>query len=301
MAVPFVSVAVPTRNRADRLAACVGTLLVQDYPGDRYEVLLVDDGSTDDTPAVVRELQGRTDPAGPRLRYFRQAHSGPNTARNLAIAKSEGDPVCLVDDDEIVPPTWLGALVAGAGRHPDAGCLGGPMRLRLEGPSPRMCGQESIGESELDLGDREHEVDQVWSGNMAVRRFAIEQIGPFAEELRVLGHTETEWVRRLRAAGGHVVYVPDAWLWHCRTRSELRLRSLLNRNFFRGRGQAVNGSKFGLVYEPRKLVRNMRRQVGHAARERCSVGLIRAAQDAGRMVGTAEVRARRSIRRRSTR
>lgn len=297
MGVPFVSVAVPTWNRADRLDVCVTSLLAQDYPKDRYEVLVVDDGSTDRTGALLETLQVRAAGNGPALRCFRLEHGGPNAARNMAFAHAAGDPICLVDDDEDVPPGWLTALVAGVLRHPDAGCVGGPMRLRLEGRPPRMCGRESLGESELDLGDEEAEVEHVWSGNMAVRRFALDQVGEFNEELRRLGHTEREWVQRLHDAGGRVVYVPDAWLWHRRSQAELRLRSLVVRNFMRGHGQAINGARFGLHYRPRRLLRNVKVQLAHAWHAKCSVGLIRAAQHMGQLVGVAQTRARRAIRR----
>jgi glycosyltransferase involved in cell wall biosynthesis len=292
---PLVSVAVPTWNRAERLDVCVASLLAQDYPKDRYEVLVVDDGSTDNTGAVLDRLRQQAG-NGPALRHFRVEHGGPNAARNMAFAHAAGDPICLVDDDEDVPPGWLTALVAGVLRHPEAGCVGGPMRLRLEGRPPRMCGRESLGESELDLGDEEAEVDVVWSGNMAVRRFALEQVGDFNEDLRRLGHTELEWVQRLRDSGGCVVYVPDAWLWHRRSQAELRLRSLVARNFTRGRGQAINGARFGLHYRPRRVLRNLEAGLMHAYRARCCVGLIRAAQHMGQLVGLAETRARRAIR-----
>jgi glycosyltransferase involved in cell wall biosynthesis len=289
---PFASVVVPTWNRSDVLGTCVRALLAQDYPPDRYEVLVVDDGSTDATATVLQAMQREASPDGPDLRLFRQPHRGPNAARNIGFAEAKGDPICVVDDDDDIPPSWLRAIVGGALRNPDAGCLGGPIRLRFEGRPPRMCGKESIGEGELDLGDEEHEVDHVWSGNMAVRRATLDDIGAFRDDLRLLGHTEAEWVRRLRDAGGRVVYVPDAWLWHRRTQAQLRLHRLAWRNFLRGRGQSLNGARFGLSYATPKLVRNIRTELRHARRERCSVGVIRAAQHAGRLLGNAELRVR---------
>jgi glycosyltransferase involved in cell wall biosynthesis len=292
---PFASVIVPTWNRADLVATSVASLLAQDYPADRFEVLVVVDGSTDGTATVIRHLQDQVGPSGPALRVFGQPHRGPNAARNIGFSAARGDPICLVDDDVDVPPSWLRALVGGAVRNPGAGCLGGPIRLRLEGRAPRMCGDESLGEGELDLGDEEREVEIAWSGNMAIRRAALDLIGPFRDDLRLLGHTEAEWVRRLQAAGGRVVYVPDAWLWHRRTASELRVPRLMWRNFLRGRGQSINGARFGLSYGSRASVRRIRAEVLHAWRRRCAVGLIRAAQHAGRLLGNAEVRVRAAV------
>lgn len=289
----FVTVAVPTHRRPESLRVCVESLVAQDYPPDRYEIVVADDGSGDETGDVVREVAARY--PRPEIRYLSQAHGGVNCARNLAIGAASGDPICFVDDDQEMPPSWLPAIVAGCTEFPEAACVGGPMRLRFEGRPPRMCGREPLGESELDFGPLAHEVEVVWGGNMAIRRAAIEQVGPFREDLRMLGGTETEWQDRVRAAGGHVVYVPDAWLWHRRTQDELRLRWLLRRHFVRGRGQAINGSLAGKPYDARRIRRALRESLVHAAGNRCSVGLIDAARHSGRLVGMAEVRLRRRL------
>ena len=286
-AAPFVTVAVPTHDRAHRLHACLASLVALDYPRDRYEIVVVDDGSRDETAAVVGAFVART--SAPRVSYHRQEHRGLNTARNLALRHAAGDPICLVDDDEEVPGGWLSALVAGCARHPEAGCVGGPMRLRLDGPAPRRCGREPLGESELDLGPQPVATDYVWGGNMAIRRAAVTRIGGFREDLVLLGGTETEWQERLRSAGGVVMYVPDAWLWHVRTADELRLRRLLLRHFARGRGQAINAARTGRrTYTGSRLVRSLGAALAHAAVARCSVGLIDAARHGGRLVGMAE-------------
>jgi GT2 family glycosyltransferase len=287
---PFVSVAVATYRRPAHLRVCLESLAVQGYATDDYEIVVVDDGSADETADVVRYFAAQF--AGPDVQYVHQAHGGINRARNRAIQAARGDPICFVDDDQSMPPSWLPAIVAGATAYPDAACLGGPMRLRLEGRPPRMCGREPLGESELDLGPLAREVEHVWGGNMAVRRNAIEEVGPFREDLRLLGGTETEWLDRARAAGRHVVYLPDAWLWHVRTQAELRLGWLLSRHFARGRGQAINGELVGTPFVTRRIAQALRQSLVHAARERCAVGLIDAARHSGRLVGTAESRLR---------
>jgi glycosyltransferase involved in cell wall biosynthesis len=283
---PFVTVAVPTYNRAHRLERCVQTLLSVDYPPDAFEIVISDDGSTDGTRAVVDALQSSTD--RPALRYLRQEHRGANAARNLALANSSGDPVCFVDDDEEVPATWLSAIVDGFLLYPEAGCAGGPMWLRLDGRPPRMCGAEPLGESELDFGDRPIAVTYVWGGNMAVRRRAIDQVGPFRDDFRMLGGTETEWQDRLRDSGGCVMYLPDAGVWHVRTQRELRVPFLLVRHFQRGRGQALNAARTSRGYSGVRTLRGLRRAMSHALRNRCVVGVIDAARYCGRLVGMAE-------------
>jgi glycosyltransferase involved in cell wall biosynthesis len=292
---PFVTVAIPTYNRAERLERCLQTILRLDYPSDAYEVVIADDGSTDDTRTVVDALRSRIE--RPPVRYVRREHGGLNSARNLALAHSSGDPVCFVDDDEEVPPEWLSAMVDGFLAHPHAGCAGGPMHLRYDGRPPRTCGAEPLGESELDLGGRPVEVSHVWGGNMAVRRAAVDRVGPFREDLRLLGGTETEWQDRLRDGGGCVMYIPDAGVWHVRTQRELRLSHLLVRHFQRGRGQALNALRAGDGYSRHRTLRGLRDAIAHAVRRRCAVGLIDAARICGRLVGMAEAMLRMRLER----
>jgi glycosyltransferase involved in cell wall biosynthesis len=133
---PFVSVVVPTWNRARLLADCLKTFRAPDYPHDRFEMIIVDDGSTDATPKVVRRFR---DGLAPEVRYVRQDHSGLNVARNAGMTASKGEPICFVNDDVETPSGWLRVFVEGASCHPEAGCLGGPIRVRFEAKPPRIC------------------------------------------------------------------------------------------------------------------------------------------------------------------
>jgi len=124
-------------------------------------------------------------------------------------------------------------MVAALLRHPGPVCVGGAIRLELEVPPPRVCERHSIGESELDLGPVERPATVVWGANMTMWRAAFLTAGTFDERL-LIGGEETEWERRLVAAGGRVIYAPDAWLLHRRMAADLTLASLLRRTFRRG-------------------------------------------------------------------
>ena len=283
----FVSVAVPTRNRAAMLHGCLEHLVRQDYPTDRYEVVVVDDGSTDDTAAVVERFTGEA----PVVRYVHQPRAGLNAARNTALRVCVGDPVCFVDDDEQAPAVWLRSIVRAAAGQPDAGCLGGPIRMQFEAEPPRSCGREPLDDGELDLGAETKAVTHVWGGNMALRRAAVALVGEFREDLR-MGGEETEWQDRLRAAGGCVVYTPDAGLQHRRTREHLAVRRLAMKRFRRGRNHALNAGHLGQPLVARRSLRPLRNALVHAVRQRCAAGLLQGAQHAGRLLGTVEARVR---------
>jgi len=271
---PAVSVVVPTRNRAGYLEVTLASLAAQE-PGVPYEVIVVDDGSTDATAEVAER-------AGAKL-LRHESSRGPNAARNTGIEASRAPLIALIDDDVRIPPGWVAALAAGAERHGWAGAIGGPIRASLEGPAPRSCGRESAPITTLDLGPRDCETDFVWSANMAVRRGAIEQIGAFDEQIPIYGDEE-EWVMRLHANGGRVAYVADAWLEHRRAGEDARLRSLARAEYRRGRAARRNDRRKGSELTLARELRHLAGAGWHTARRRCPQGLIMGAHSTGRIV-----------------
>jgi len=290
---PYVSVVVPTWNRAPVLADCLASLRAQSYPGDRFEILVADDGSADATADVVR---AHDDGRAPRVRYLPLPHGGPNAARNAGIAAALGDPICFVDDDVEAPADWLGALVDGAARYPDAGCVGGPVRLRFEAPPPRTCEMESwIWEAALDYGPDERMVPQVNSTNMAARRWAIERVGPFNAALPIYGD-ETEWEHRLRRAGIPIAYLPAAWLWHRRTAADLRPATMFRRRFRQGVAYTRYAAAVGERVSIARTAWPIPFYLAHAARRRCFGAVLEIARKLGLLSGELRRRARLSPR-----
>src|SRR5687767_12997559 len=122
---PVVSVVVPTRGRAAYLEVTLDSLLDQRTEA-AYEIVVVDDGAPDATAAVVA--------ARPPVRYVAHGQGrGLNAARNTGLRESRAELVAFVDDDVLVPPGWLDALVEGSRRHARAEAFGGPIRARFEG------------------------------------------------------------------------------------------------------------------------------------------------------------------------
>jgi glycosyltransferase involved in cell wall biosynthesis len=270
MSGPAVSIVVPTRDRGDYLRVALESLAAQDFD-EPYEAIVVDDAS--DEPV---------EHAG--VRVIRQdSPRGPNAARNAGIELAQSDLIALIDDDVYAPPRWLRALVDGARRHPDAAVVGGPIRARFEGPTPRGCGREQPPITTLDLGADDVETRLVWSANMALRRDAFELAGPFDESFST-GGDEEEWLRRLTDEGGKVVYVADAGLDHRRAGEDARLGSLMRNAYRRGRNVGAYDRRRGTAPG---LPRELRVLAGcgwHAMRRGCPQGLVMGAHSAGRVV-----------------
>ena len=205
---PVLSVVVPTRGRAAYLEVTLDSLLDQ-RTETAYEIVVVDDGAPDATAAVVA--------ARPAVRYVGHGEArGLNAARNTGLQESQAELIAFVDDDVLVPSGWVDALVAGSRRHPEAEAFGGPIRARFEGRTPRGCGREEPPITTLDLGPEDCEATKAWGANFAVRRAAVERVGPFDERMVRPHGDEEEWIERLRASGGMVVYLAEAGLDHRR-------------------------------------------------------------------------------------
>jgi glycosyltransferase involved in cell wall biosynthesis len=274
---PFVSVVVPTYNRSAVLTDCLRSLLALDHPGDRYEIIVVDAACTDDTPERMKPLAESSE--APAVRYLRNVSRDANSARNSGIAVAKGELVALIDDDVLVPPGWLSALADGMGQWVGAECFGGPVRPIFECESPRTCpGHEPAG-TRFDEGDSSKQVAELWGGNMAIRRDALERTGPFRSGLPVL--QEWEWEQRLLASGGRLVYLPEAWLWHRRDRADLAIAPMLRELFLRGYVKGILGPPVKRRVALCRAAGNLR----HAALARCSRGLGESARQLGLACG----------------
>jgi GT2 family glycosyltransferase len=267
-------VVVPTSGRADYLEVALASLAAQDIDRDAYEVIVIDDGSTDRTPSVIEAAGARS--------VTRDTPAGPNAARNTGVGMAAADLVAMVDDDVWAPPGWLRALVDGAQRHPQAGALGGPIRARLEGPAPRSCGRELPPITSLDLGPEDRPAELVWSANMAIRRAAFDQVGPFDERFST-GGDEEDWLRRLRVLGGEVVYVAAAGLDHRRAGDDARLRSLMRSAYRRGRNMRAYDRMRGVDPRVGSELRVLAGCGWHTVRRACPQGLVMGAHSAGRL------------------
>ena len=110
---PDVSVVVPTYNRPAQLQSCLGSLAASEYPRNRFEVIVVDDGGQTDLEAVVGRFRSSMN-----VSLMRIEHAGPAAARNAGARRARGEYLVFTDDDCVPSPEWLGALAAGMSRWP---------------------------------------------------------------------------------------------------------------------------------------------------------------------------------------
>jgi glycosyltransferase involved in cell wall biosynthesis len=174
-----ISCVIPVFNCERYLSEALDSVLAQDYP--LSEIIVVDDGSTDGTPAI---LQARAD----AIRVITQQNLGVSAARNAGIRAASGDAIAFLDSDDIWPAGRLKALVDAAERDAAADVTAGLVQMLDRRPA-----KPALKE---DLGTK-HRVHCV--GSLLIRRSVFDRIGAFDEMLRVV--EDTEFIMRARYGG----------------------------------------------------------------------------------------------------
>jgi glycosyltransferase involved in cell wall biosynthesis len=193
-------VVVPTYNRAGLLPRLVVALEAQrDVPA--FEVVVVDDASTDDTHQVLAILSARS-PL--RLRIERlPRNAGPATARNVGWRASDAPVVAFTDDDCVPEPGWLASLLRSAAQVDvvQGRTIPNPEQLHRMGPFSRT----------LDVG---HEDGYYQTCNIAYQRSLLERLDGFHEQFRYPAGEDTDLAWRAREAGATTTFDPDAVVCH---------------------------------------------------------------------------------------
>jgi succinoglycan biosynthesis protein ExoA len=219
-ALPLVSVVIPMRNEAAHISACIDSLLAQDYPSDRVEVIVVDGESDDTSMEVLRAY-------GDRLRIFRNPSRIVPTAMNIGIRAARGDIIARLDAHTLLATDYLRVGVETLQRS-GADNVGGPMCSIGGGPvgdaiALAMASRFGIG-AYFHFATAEREVDTVYMGMYP--RQVFERIGLFDEEL--VRNQDDELNYRLRKAGGRIFITPRM---RSRYQNRQSLRTL-GRQFF---------------------------------------------------------------------
>ncbi|NET49932.1 MAG: glycosyltransferase family 2 protein [Merismopedia sp. SIO2A8] len=240
MSEPQISAIICTHNRDGYLGAAIDSLLAQDFPGD-YEVIVVDNASTDRTHDVVKERLPH-----PCLRYVYEGTVGLSVARNTGAKEAKAPILAYLDDDAEATPQWLRSLHHIYQTHERVAIAGGKVTL-LWPPGitpPQWLSDELAGSLGLyDLGDdfRLIEIPGLTPRglNYSLRRTFLEQIGGFDLNLgrvgtRLLSNEELHMTQRALETHWQVAYSPDALVAHNVAPERVHRQWFLNRSWWQG-------------------------------------------------------------------
>jgi succinoglycan biosynthesis protein ExoA len=206
---PFISIVVPIRNEEATIERLTRSLLDQDYPHDRYEILMADGGSTDRTRGLLRQVDtdarvvvldnpGRTAPA----------------ALNVAIARAQGDVVTRVDGHSFVAPDYLSRIVA-VMEETGESVVGGPVRMHADTPFRRalveaLYSRIAVGAVPYRTLTTRAYVESLQTGSF--KKAVLDRVGPFDESLAVV--EDLDMNTRVRKAGYKLLLDPSIRFWY---------------------------------------------------------------------------------------
>ena len=210
----LASVIIPVWNGAAELPACLAALMEQSHIP--VEIIAVDNASTDGSAGWIAAHY-------PDVQLVRNSSNlGFGGACNLGLAQAKGDVLVLLNQDTVVQPNWLAALVAVLEEYPDVGIVGSKAHYangtiqHAGGIVDAQGGGAHIGYRQVDQGqfDRLVDVDYVTGASLAMRRKLYDEIGGFDPAFHPAYLEDVDLCWRARAAGWRVVYAPQSVLVH---------------------------------------------------------------------------------------
>jgi len=276
----MLSVIIPSRDRSEFLQRALQSLRDQSLPQDRFEVLVIDNGSTDNTRAVVEATRQRS----ANVRYFLEPQPGLHAGRHRGLKEASGDILVFADDDIRAMPDWLAAIaenfadpavaMVGGNNHPD-------FLAPLPGWLDRLWRQPSLGGQAISMlsvlslpaGRREISPLMVWGCNFSIRRAVLLDIGGFhpdampPELVRFRGDGETHVSRQVAKRGLRCVFDSRASVYHAVPAERMTVEYFRKRAYNQGisdsytqlrrEDQPGSGSPQGLPAFARRVVHDV--------------------------------------------
>lgn len=237
MPAPNYSVVVPAYNAGATVRLCLEALLRQSVGTPAYEVLVVDDGSTDDTAEVLKDFP---------VTVIRQPNRGPAAARNHGARRARGEIILFTDADCVPREDWVAQM---AKPFADAGvcAVKGAYRTSQSALVARFAQVEF--EERFELLKRADAIDMVDTYSASYRKHLFERMGGFDESFPVANNEDTDLSYKFSAAGLRMVFNPDAVVFHLRHPDTLP--RYLRQKFWRGYWRMVVYRRF-----PGKMVKD---------------------------------------------
>ncbi len=240
MNLPYVSVVVPVFNGEATIAACLESLVAQDYPKDRCEMIVVDNNSTDRTAAVAQSYP---------VRYVREDRiQGSYAARNRGIREAQGDIIAFTDADCVASPQWIQQGVAGFTDASVGGVAGAIQPLPPTTLAQRYATEKGALSQETALRGNSFR-PAVYTANAFYRKAVLEQAGLFDPTVKSGGDADLAWRVQERLRLG-IAFCPEAVVHH---EHRDTVRALLRQRKNYGYGSVLNYLKHRDQMGPRTL------------------------------------------------
>lgn len=204
---PFISICIPTFNRAKYIKQAVDSALKQNY--DNFEVIVADDGSTDETKTIISGINDN------RLKYYPKEHSGAPATRNLAIEKARGEYILWLDSDDVLSPDILAQYISALNENPHTDILYGDIVITDENLKPHQHIKYADWQNRNDaLLNKFVEENPIPNPGVLIKKSLYTKYGSY--DLAYRRAHDYEWFSRVchSAKFKHVESVAAYWRWH---------------------------------------------------------------------------------------
>ncbi len=244
----MISIIIPTLNRSPTLAIAIKSFVTQNFPGDEFEIIVVDNGSNDDTKQIVATaIANHPDH---QIHYIYEPEPGLLSGRHRGALEAKGNILIFVDDDIQADVNWLQAIQESFA-DPSVQIVGGRNLPNYEFEPPEWLawfweehqyGQSCSYLSLLDFGDQVREIDSnyVWGLNFSIRKQALFDLGGFhpdsvPKHLQYFqGDGETGLTLKANQLGYKAIYQPRALVLHQVSKERMTYEYFEKRSFFQG-------------------------------------------------------------------
>ncbi|MFW6022932.1 MAG: glycosyltransferase family 2 protein [Halanaerobiaceae bacterium] len=218
------SVVIPTYNREKILYKCLKALDNQSYPAEKYEIIIINDNSTDNTENMLKNIDIK-----PQLVYRKQEHSGPAGARNTGLKLARGKYIVFIDDDIIVNPLFLEAHINKQKEND---------RIIVHGPVIYTNNLDNPTSEEMKITDFSR--SYFATGNVSIKKEYLKKSGLFNEKFTEYGWEDLELGIRLKKLGLKAKRAPEAKGFHLKySFSPDKIPAVLEKERQRGRMAVV--------------------------------------------------------------
>jgi len=265
------TVALCTYNRAELLRQTLAGIAAQNFPADRFEILVVDNNSRDHTRDVVAAFAA----SSPAPRHLLETKQGLDHARNRAIAEARGDIIVFGDDDILLAPDWLAQMLAPFSAAPATaekiGAVGGEViPVFPDGLPPWVAEWHAPLAFRADAGPLAARHSPM-GANLAIPKKIFTDLGPFHTALdrsgkNLFGGGDAEMIRRIRTAGYSVWFAPAAAVQHQMPASRTTFSYAARHAFDSARSRVVDraGHRGATAYLASRWIGNLVKAVGFA-------------------------------------
>jgi len=245
----YISVIIPTFNRSSFLKDALESICDQNIRPDEYEIIVIDNGSTDNTKKVVNRIRQRN--RKNYIKYIYEPEPGLLAGRHRGAFEANGDILVYVDDDIKADKEWLKVIKKTFDTYPDVQLVGGKILPEFEIDPPdwirffwsdnrlsNVCGELSL----LDLGNKVCNINPnfIWGANFSIKKLDLFELGGFHPDalpknlLHFRGDGETGLTIKAREKGYKAIYQPNALIYHKIPASRLTYEYFEYRHFIQG-------------------------------------------------------------------